>query len=55
MIEKTNNMLTKLNSQGIKVYAIVTDSVVVYAASRYINKFVIFYIFIIIVKINKLF
>ncbi len=54
-MKKTNNMLIELNNQEIKVCAIVIDSAAVYAISRYINKFVIFYIFIIIVKINKLF
>jgi len=34
-MKKTNNMLVELNNQGIKVYAIVTDSAAAYAASRY--------------------
>ena len=35
VMEKINNMLVKLNNQGIKVCAIVTDSAAAYAASRY--------------------
>ena len=35
VIEKTNNILVKLNNQGIKVCAIVTDSAAAYAASKY--------------------
>ena len=46
VMEKTNNMLVKLNNQGIKVCAIVTDSAAAYAASRYF--FFLFIIFIII-------
>jgi len=43
VIEKTNNMLMELNNQGIKVYAIVTDSAAAYAASRYFFFFFLFF------------